>query len=130
MALGHLIEKRTNNRIGLSEYLAMNALAGVLHALIGAQPLLVLRPTGPITAITGKLADVADRFGIDFHQFMAATGLCIGFLMALAAATQVSRHIKRLTPFTHDVFACFVCSIYLYDGVTDVLSRLGAPYPS
>ena len=63
VALGHLIEKRTGNRIGLSEYLAMNAIAGVTHALIGAQPLLVLRPTGPITAITEKLGLIADRFG-------------------------------------------------------------------
>lgn len=124
VALGHLIEKRTKYRMGLSEYLTMNAISGVTHALIGTQPLLVLRPTGPITAITVKLADVADSFGYDFHQFMAATGLCVGLLMAISAATQISRHIKRLTPFTHDVFACFVCSIYLHDGVSDVLSRL------
>ena len=32
----------------------MNSLAGVAHSLPGCQPLLVLRPTGPITAITIK----------------------------------------------------------------------------
>eukprot|EP00966_Prymnesium_polylepis_P146146 3375696-Prymnesium_polylepis.1 len=43
--------------------------------------------------------------------------------MALVAATEFSRHIRRLTPFTHDIFACFVCSIYVYDGATDMIAR-------
>lgn len=125
VALGSLAERRTANRMGLTEYLFMNAVAGVVHALAGAQPLLVLRPTGPITAITVKLADAADAFGFDFHQFAAATGLWVGLLMALVAATATSKHIRRLTPFTHDIFACFVCSIYLHDGVSDIVARLG-----
>ena len=61
VALGALIQKQTDARIGLSEYLLMNSCAGVAHALLGAQPLLVLRPTGPITAILGKLSTLAVR---------------------------------------------------------------------
>jgi hypothetical protein len=125
VALGSLAEKRTANRVGLTEYLFMNAVSGVVHTFVGAQPLLVLRPTGPITAITVKLADAADAFGYDFHQLAAATGLWVGLLMAVVAATAASKHIYRLTPFTHDVFACFVCSIYLHDGVSDVIASLG-----
>jgi hypothetical protein len=34
--------------------------------------------------------------------------------------TGASRHITRLTAFTHDVFACFVCSIYVHDGLSDI----------
>ena len=123
VALGTIIQKVTHDRIGLSEYLLMNSAAGVLHAVLGAQPLLVLRPTGPITAILGKLSDLSDRFAVDFHQLLAATGLWVALLMVLIAATEASRHIRRLTPFTHDIFACFVCSIYVHDGVRDVLSR-------
>ena len=36
VALGALIESATKKRIGLSEYLIMNSLAGVTHALLGA----------------------------------------------------------------------------------------------
>ena len=38
-------------------------------------------------------------------------------LMGLVAALELSRHIRRVTPFTHEVFACFVCSIYLHECV-------------
>jgi len=123
VALGAIIEKKTGNHMGISEYLAMNALAGMLHALFGAQPLLVLRPTGPITAITGKLYDTALQLNADFHEFLLATGTWVALLMGVVAALAWSRHITRLTPFTHDIFACFVCSIYVTDGITDVITR-------
>ena len=37
VALGALIEKKTNNRIGLTEYLTINSIAGMLHALFASQ---------------------------------------------------------------------------------------------
>ena len=40
-----------------------------------------------------------------------------------AQAFEVSRLIAKLTRFTHDIFAFFVCSIYIYDGVTSVTQR-------
>ena len=37
------------------------------------QPLLVLRPTGPITAICTLLSVYADKFELDFNQYLGAT---------------------------------------------------------
>ena len=125
VALGALIQKATGQRIGLLEYLLMNACAGVAHAIFGVQPLLVLRPTGPITSIITKLSELADVLHLDFYEYFAATGCCVGLLMGLVASFEVSRLIARVTPFTHDIFACFVCSIYLHDGVADVVHRFG-----
>ena len=133
VALGVLISRLTSQRIGLSEFLLMNSVAGVAHALLGAQPLLILRPTGPITAIVSKLSDLADAFHLDFYQYLAATGVGVSVLMLLVAATEFSRHIRRLTPFTHEIFNCFVCSIYVHDGITQIVGRFdgvhgGAPF--
>ena len=41
----------------------MNRVAGITHALFGAQPLLDLRPTGPINAIIEK------DMGMDFYDY-------------------------------------------------------------
>ena len=46
VALGELVNRTTDAHIGLPEYLFINCAAGVSHALVGTQPLLVLRPTG------------------------------------------------------------------------------------
>ena len=150
VALGAHIQQETNNRIGLSEYLITNSLGGAFHALFGAQPLLILRPTGyahewrilaqspshgmlpcslhlggrPITAIMGKLSSLADSAGHDFYLLLAATGIWVSLLMFLIAGFRLSTLAQRFTPFTLDIFACFVCSIYVFDGVTDVWRRL------
>ena len=97
------------------------------QSLLGCQPLLVLRPTGPITAITIKLAATSDKLKLDFHQYLAATGLCIALLMGVCAALELSRHVRRITPFTHEIFAVFVCSIYVVDGASHILHH-GAHY--
>ena len=110
VALGALVEKATHKRIGLSEYLLANSIAGMVHSVVGVQPLLVLRPTGPITAIIIKLSGAADALNLDFYAYLSATGACIGVLMVFVSATELSRHVKMLTPFTHDIFACFVRS--------------------
>ncbi|KAL1520700.1 hypothetical protein AB1Y20_022269 [Prymnesium parvum] len=123
IALGAHLQLATKNRIGLSEYLVMNSVSGVLHSLLGTQPLLIIRPTGPITAILTKLDTLADTLSVDIDQLLAATGVCVSVLMFTIAFTGVSTHIQRLTPFTHEIFACFVCSIYLYDGISDVVHR-------
>ena len=51
MSLGMFVQKKTSNRIGVSEYLLINRLGGMAHSTFGCQPQLVIRPTGPITAI-------------------------------------------------------------------------------
>eukprot|EP01052_Picozoa_sp_SAG31_P005804 SAG31_NODE_260_length_18915_cov_3.432823_7_plen_647_part_00 len=120
-SLGALIQKITNKRIGLEEYLIMNSIAGMTHALFGCQPLLVLRPTGPITLICTMICKYADFFGFDFYEYLGATGFFVGLYMALVAGTEFCMLIKYLTRFTHDIFAFFVCSIYIHDGVSAVM---------
>jgi hypothetical protein len=120
-SLGALIQKQTNKRVGLEEYLLMNSIAGMTHSLLGCQPLLVLRPTGPITAIMGMLNTYADQYDVDFFEYLAATGVFVGLYMTIISATEFCAMIKHLTRFTHDIFAFFVCSIYIVDGITDVI---------
>jgi hypothetical protein len=109
--------------LGVTEYLVMNSVAGMAHALFGCQPLLVLRPTGPITAFVTLLFNVSKSFKIDFQLFLAWTGIFVGFYMMLIAAFEVSRHIKLLTRFLHEIFAFFVCSIYVVDGIMGMNGR-------
>ena len=43
--------------------------------------------------------------------------------MFAIAFTRLSTLARRFTPFTLDIFACFVCSIYVVDGVSDCFAR-------
>ena len=112
-----------NSFLGVTEYLLMNSLAGMAHSLLGCQPLLVLRPTGPITAFISLLFAVAKTLELNFLHFLGWTGIFVGLYMTLVAAFEISRFIKLLTRFLHDIFAFFVCSIYVVDGVMGVIGR-------
>jgi len=124
IALASSIQRRTNSQIGFSEYLLMNGIAGMVHAAFGCQPLLILRPTGPITLMLVQIYALAATAGVEFLPLVAWTGIGISFWMTVIAATEFSRHIAMLTTFAHDAFACFVSSIYVVDGITGVINRL------
>ena len=109
--------------LGVTEWLLVNSIAGMVHALLGCQPLLVLRPTGPITAFVSLLFNVSKSLSLPFMPFLAWCGIFVGLYMTLIAALELSRHIKLLTRFLHDIFAFFVCSIYVVDGVMGVAGR-------
>jgi hypothetical protein len=116
--------------LGVTEYLLVNSLAGMLHALLGCQPLLVLRPTGPITAFVSLLFNVSKSLELPFLPFLACTGIFVGLYMTVIAAFELSRFIKLLTRFLHDIFAFFVCSIYVVDGIAGVQGRFGGLVPT
>lgn len=68
IALAETARRETANRIGVSEYLIMNCVAGIVNAVVGTQPLLILRPTGPITAVLIQLHLLSKSQGVDFWQ--------------------------------------------------------------
>lgn len=121
LALGEHIKESTNGLIGLNEYLMMNSAAGMLHSIIGCQPLLVLRPTGPITLLFEKLLTFADQHSLPFWPFFAWTGIFVGLLMFLIAAFEVSKYVKHLTLFTENIFATFIGIVYINDGIQGMI---------
>eukprot|EP00927_Polykrikos_kofoidii_P057654 TRINITY_DN51809_c0_g1_i1.p1 TRINITY_DN51809_c0_g1~~TRINITY_DN51809_c0_g1_i1.p1 ORF type:complete len:571 (+),score=54.40 TRINITY_DN51809_c0_g1_i1:111-1823(+) len=120
LALGNHISHATKGKIGITEYLLMNGFGGVLYSIISCQPLVVLRPTGPITLVIEKLYLLSQERQYDFYPFFAWTGIFVGVYMGVIAAFELSRFSRLTTPFTEDVFAFFVCSIYVYDGLHDI----------
>jgi len=99
LALGVHINEITNGKVGVSEYLIMNCAAGVIYSFISCQPLVVLRPTGPITLVVGKIYTLSQDANYDFHAFLAWTGMFVGIYMFIIAAFELSRFCKYTTPF-------------------------------
>ena len=114
----------TGSYIGISEYLLVTSISGMLHSLFGAQPLLVLRPTGTITVLVALLFNVANFLEINFLLYLAWVGLFVGFYMILIAGFELSRFISFLTRFAHEILACFVCSIYVVSGLVGMIEKL------
>jgi hypothetical protein len=55
--------------------------------------------------------------------FLGWTGVFVSLYMVLISAFELSRYISLLTRFMHDIFAFFVCSIYVVDGLVGTVTR-------
>eukprot|EP00730_Choanoeca_flexa_P001165 TRINITY_DN10511_c0_g2_i1.p1 TRINITY_DN10511_c0_g2~~TRINITY_DN10511_c0_g2_i1.p1 ORF type:complete len:558 (+),score=118.55 TRINITY_DN10511_c0_g2_i1:61-1734(+) len=127
VALGELARRQTDNHIGVTEYLLLQGGCGLIHALLAGQPLLILRPTGPITVFITELYTLSHRFKFDYFEWLAWVGLWVGIYMTIISAFDGSHYIKLFTRFLHDLYAAFVCTIYAYDGIHSVVQRFTHP---
>ena len=131
VALAESAREDTNGAIGVTEFLLVNCAAGVVQSLLGPQPLVVLRPTGPVVLVTVQIyqlslrvwPDEADADGVTarFLQLYSITGLWVGLYMAVISAFELSRFCASLTRFTLEVFEAFVCSVTFWLGFQRIL---------
>lgn len=80
IALGsHLSEVGDSGEyMGVGEYLIMNSLSGLYFSVLSCQPLMILRPTGPITLIIENIITVSERYQLNFWHLLAYIGYFVG----------------------------------------------------
>ena len=59
VSLAEVAREDTESSVGVKEFLLLTSFAGVLQSLVGVQPLLVLRPTGPVVLIMVQLFELS-----------------------------------------------------------------------
>ena len=123
VALGDVAARETGGQVGISEYLMLQTVAGSLHALLSACPLVILRPTGPITAFLADLYQMAETNEMDYYALLSWVGMWVGLYMMGIAAMGYSKYIVLCTRFMHDIYAVFVSTIYIAGGITGILKR-------
>jgi hypothetical protein len=65
------------------ETLFSTALCGVLFAIVGGQPLVVVGVTGPIVIFTRTIYSIAKDLDLDFLQFYSWIGVCTPLLRVM-----------------------------------------------
>lgn len=132
VALAEAARDQTDNAVGVTEFMLLISLSGIVQSLVGAQPLVVLRPTGPIVLTTVSLfqlsgslwpaeADDPAARVQRFYQLASATGFFVAVNMTIIATFELSRFCDRLTQFTLEIFEVFVCSVLIYEASRSIL---------
>eukprot|EP00808_Paulinella_micropora_P001527 g66152.t1 len=120
VALGELVRRQTDGQVGVTEYLLLQGCCGILHALFSSQPLLIVRPTGPVSVFVIQLSLLSARLNFDFYTWFAWVGLWVGFYMLLIASFDGTHYIKFMTRFLHELYETFVCTIYVTEGMLHI----------
>ena len=108
VSLAEVAREDTASAVGVKEFLLLTSAAGILQSVAGVQPLLVLRPTGPVVLMLVQLFELTKLFWpVDvavepvelqlqlvtqrFLQFTAVVGAFVGIFMSLIASFELSR---------------------------------------
>jgi len=123
ISLGQRIQRTTAGQMGFTEYMMMNSVAGIIYSLVETQPYVVVQPTGPITMLLEMLSECAAANNFEFLPFVAATGLWVCIWLTLCSIFNVSKLISYMSRFTGEVFAVFIGTAYMRDGIEGLAER-------
>lgn len=113
---------RTNMSYGVNEVLLASVLGAVVFSLLGAQPLVIVGVTGPITVFNYTVYDLMVPRGTNYFAFMCIIGFWAMGMHWFLALSNSCNGLRAVTRFSCDTFGFYVALIYLQKGV-QVLSR-------
>ena len=117
VTFGGVMAQMTGNQIGVVEMITAASFCGVVFALLGGQPLVILGGTGPLLIFTAILYQLCDTQGIPFLPTYAWIGLWTALLLLILAATDASCLMRFFTRFTDEIFAALIAFIFIYESV-------------
>ena len=125
IAFGGLAYKETAGQVGAMEYLCSQALSGILWAVFSGQPEIVLRPAGPQTVFLIELYKRCKSWKLDFLVTSAWVGLWTSiFMLVIAVSDACAFLVNKCTKFTQDIFSLFVCAIFIFEGVKNLIEYI------
>lgn len=123
IAFGAYFDQVSGGKSGVVEYLITQGVSGVIFAIISGQPLVILRPTGPITVFISQLYMISETVGIEYLTVQAWVGIFVGIYMILIAVTDSCALIRHCSRFTQDLFGCFVSVIFITLGLGNIWEK-------
>jgi len=118
LTFGAIMADGTGGAIGVSQMIVVTAVGGVLYALFGGQPLIVLGGVGPVLIFTTILYDQTQELGIPFLPAYAWIGLWAGVFTVILVLTDASVWLRYLTRFTDEVFVVLTAFIFIEKAIT------------
>jgi len=125
IAFGAFFDQHSEGQSGVVEYLVTQSISGIIFAIISGQPLVILRPTGPITVFISQLYNISNNLGVPFLVAQFWTGFFVGTYMIIIAVTDSCAAIRQCSRFTCDMFGFFVSTIFIFMGTSNIIDKFG-----
>ncbi|XP_071902176.1 probable boron transporter 2 [Coffea arabica] len=131
ISFGEQLERNTNGTLTAVQTLASTALCGVVHSIVGGQPLLILGVAEPTVLMYTFMFDFAkDRKDLGQKLFLAWTGwVCVWtalllFLLAILGACSI---INRFTRLAGELFGLLIAMLFMQQAIRGVVEEFGVP---
>lgn len=116
LSIGLSMQSNSSRRMTHMDFLLSEAFCGIAFALVGGQPLLILRVSGPVKAFLNVLRLLADSIGYDFVAFSSLVGLHAGIMVMCASIFNVAELALCINRFTSENLALFIGVTFVFSG--------------
>ncbi|XP_010476636.1 PREDICTED: boron transporter 4-like [Camelina sativa] len=131
IAFGEQLSRDTEGALSTVETLASTALCGVIHSILGGQPLLILGVAEPTVLMYVYLYNFAiGRPELGKQLYLAwAAWVCVWtalllFLMAILNAADI---INRFTRIAGELFGMLISVLFIQQAIKGMVSEFGMP---
>ncbi|XP_076440791.1 solute carrier family 4 member 11-like isoform X2 [Babylonia areolata] len=128
LAFGMLNSNNTNGAIGVKKILFSQMFGGVLFALLGGQPLIVLLTTAPLALYTKIIYSICEDFNLNFSAMFSCVGLWNCFFLLLYSFFDVSKLMKWSSRSTEEIFSLFITFAFSVDAIKDTAANFQTNY--
>ncbi|KAL2764893.1 band 3 anion transport protein [Daubentonia madagascariensis] len=115
ITFGGLLGEKTRNQMGVSELLISTAVQGVLFAMLGAQPLLVVGFSGPLLVFEEAFFSFCENNGLEYIVGRAWIGFWLILLVVLVVAFEGSFLVRFISRYTQEIFSFLISLIFIYE---------------
>ncbi|KAL6501925.1 putative boron transporter 7 [Orobanche gracilis] len=127
IAFGEQLSRETDGSLSTSETLASTAICGVIHAIFGGQPLLVLGVAEPTIIMYTYLYNFA-RSSIGKELYLAWAGwVCVwtALFLILLAAFNACTVITRFTRIAGELFGMLITVLFIQEAIKRIFDDAG-----
>ncbi|KAJ4752545.1 HCO3- transporter family [Rhynchospora pubera] len=131
IAFGEQLSKATDGALSTVETLSSTAMCGVIHSLIGGQPMLIVGVAEPTIIMYSYLFSFAkDQEGLGPRLYLAWAGwVCIwtAFLLFLLSILNASSIISRFTRVAGELFGMLITVLFYEQAIKGIISEFKVP---
>ncbi|KAJ7945859.1 putative Boron transporter [Quillaja saponaria] len=131
ISFGEQLERSSDGKLTAVQTLASTALCGIIHSLLGGQPLLILGVAEPTVLMYTFMFNFAkDRKDLGEKLFLAWTGwVCVWtslllFLLSVLGACSI---INRFTRLAGELFGLLIAILFMQQAIRGVVEEFGIP---
>jgi anion exchange protein len=125
VTFGSITQDDTNRWIGTIESIIGAGICGIVWALTGGQPLIIISQTGPMLIFDRILYELSEKWDdIEFLNFRFFVGIWTFVFLFLIVIFKLSRYVKYITNFTEECFACLISLIFIVDGFKKIAKSI------
>ncbi|KAL2340907.1 hypothetical protein Fmac_008847 [Flemingia macrophylla] len=131
ISFGEQLERNTDGTLTAVQTLASTALCGIIHSIVGGQPLLILGVAEPTVLMYTFMYDFAkDRKDLGHELFLPWTGwVCVwtALLLFLLAILGACSFINRFTRVAGELFGLLIAMLFMQQAIKGLVEEFGAP---